>query len=257
MSVATGSFPGMGLSSSRATAAIAAHSLGFADAARGNLAAPVQHCPGWSVADLVWHLTEVHWFWGTIVEELLADPPEELRRPARPGEEELLDGFTSGAERLVRVLRGADQSAACWTWAGWRQDVAFVTRHQVQEAAVHHWDAGHARGLAVTVEADIAADSVDEFLHFSVASADDPDEPSTPPLDGTLAFGAGDTGDAWTLSDGPPGTAVVSPGARDGVPVLEAPASDLLLWLYQRVDLDTSAVPPDLLARFRGICFTD
>ena len=38
-------------------AAIAEHSTGFAVATRDNLAAPVEHCPGWSVADLVWHLT--------------------------------------------------------------------------------------------------------------------------------------------------------------------------------------------------------
>ena len=104
----------------------------------------------------------------------------------------------------------------------------------------------------------MAADSVDEFLHFSVASDDDPDEPTTPPLDGTLAFRATDTGDAWTLTDGArPGTARVTSGTTDGVPVLEATASDLILWLYKRTDLDTSAVPDDLLARFRAICFTD
>ena len=33
---------------------------------REHLERPVEHCPGWNVADLVWHLTEVHWFWSTI-----------------------------------------------------------------------------------------------------------------------------------------------------------------------------------------------
>ena len=253
----------MGLSVERCTSAIAEHSLGFADAARGRLDGTVEHCPGWSVADLVRHLTEVHWFWGTIVEELLPEPPDESRRPARPADDELVDGFAAGAVRLVRVLREADQSARCWTWAGWQQDVAFVTRHQVQEAVVHHWDAVHAANAAggsavdFVVSPDVAADSVDEFLHFSVASDDDPDEPTTPPLDGAIAFRATDTGDAWTLTDGRPGTAAVSSGVREGVPALQAPAGDLLLWLYQRIELDATAVPADLLARFRGICFTD
>jgi uncharacterized protein (TIGR03083 family) len=251
----------MGLSVERATSAIAEHSRGLAEAARGHLAEPVVHCPGWSVADLVWHVTEVHWFWGTIVEELRTEPPEEAARPPRPDDAELVHVFSSGAERLVRVLREADQSAGCWTWAGWQQDVAFVTRHQVQEAAVHHWDAAQAAGggpdADALIAADVAADSVDEFLHFSVASDDDPDEPTTPPLRGALSFRATDTGNAWTLTDGRPGTAVVTPGHRDGAPLVQAPASDLLLWLYRRVDLETSAVPSDLLARFRGICFTD
>ena len=247
----------MPLSLRRSLDAIAQHSRGLAEAARDNLDACVEHCPDWSVADLVWHVTEVHWFWGTIVEERLTAPPDQGRRPPRPDDTELVDAFQVRAVRLVEVLREADQSAHCWTWAGWQQDVAFVTRHQVQEAAVHHWDAVHAAGGGYAVEPRVAADSVDEFLHFSVASDDDPDEPTMPPFEATLAFHATDTGDAWTLTDGKPGTAQVSSGVSAGAPALEATAGDLLLWLYGRVDLDTCAVPHDVLARFRALCFTD
>jgi len=248
----------MTLSTFDCIAAITEHSAGFAEATRGNLDAPVEHCPEWSVADLVWHLTEVHWFWGTIVTELLDAPPAEGRRPARPVDAELLDTFLAGAERLVRALRDADQTAHAWTWASWQQDVAFVTRHQVQEAAVHHWDAVNAAGGSLEIAPDVAADSVDEFLHFSVASEDDPDDPPETALHGSLAFRAGDTGDAWTLTDGRrPGTARVDGGVAAGAPVLEAPAADLLLWLYQRKQLDTGEVPADLVDRFRAICFTD
>ena len=126
----------MTLSTFDCIAAITAHSAGFAEATRGsNLDARVEHCPDWSVADLVWHLTEVHWFWGTIVEEKLDAPPDEARRPERRPDAELVDAFVDGAARLVEVLRNADQSAHCWTWAPWQQDVAFVTRHQVQQWA--------------------------------------------------------------------------------------------------------------------------
>ncbi|MEP7091158.1 MAG: maleylpyruvate isomerase family mycothiol-dependent enzyme [Nocardioidaceae bacterium] len=248
----------MTLSTFDCIAAITEHSAGFAEATRGDLGAGVEHCPGWSVADLVQHLTEVHWFWGTIVEGRLQSPPEESSRPPRAEDSALVDAFSAAALHLVQVLRQADQAASCWTWAGWQQDVAFVTRHQVQEAAVHHWDAVHAGGGSWTMSPIVAADAVREFLHFSVASEDDPDEPVKPPLQGTLAFRATDTGDAWTLSDGArPGTGRVTTGVRDGAPVVEAPADHLLLWLYGRVPLDTSCVPDDLLARFRALCFTD
>jgi uncharacterized protein (TIGR03083 family) len=247
----------MTLTTFECIAAITGHSAGFAEAARGNLDAPVEHCPGWTVADLVWHLTEVHWFWGTIVEERLTAPPEESRRPARAHDDGLVEGFVAGAARLVEVLREADQSDHCWTWAGWRQDVAFVTRHQVQEAAVHHWDAVHAAGDALVVDPAVAADSVDEFLHFSVAAEEDPDDPPETRLDGRFTLRATDTGDSWALSDGSrPGTVHVEHGAADG-PVLEATAADLLLWLYARTDPEASAVPDDLLGRFRALCFTD
>jgi hypothetical protein len=40
-------------------------------------------------------------------------------------------------------------------------------------------------------------------------------------------------------------------------PVLEATAADLLLWLYGRVAIDTTAVPAELLTAFRGLTDTD
>src|SRR3954451_5142038 len=241
----------MGLSTFDCIAAITEHSAGFAEATRPHLAAKVEHCPGWSVADLVWHLTEVHWFWGTIVEERLAAPPEDSRRPPRPADEDLVDGFVRGAARLVQVLRQADQSASCWTWARQQQDVAFITRHQVQEAAVHHWDAVHAAGGDLLIEPGVAADSVDEFLTFSLPTEEDLEEAPSQPLGGTFVLRAVDTGDAWTVSDGDtPGTMRVSRGTTDA-PVLEGTASDLILWLYSRKDLEGGTVPADLLTRFR------
>jgi hypothetical protein len=163
----------------------------------------------------------------------------------------------SGAARLAAVLGEADQDDFCWTWAGWKQDVAFVTRHQVQEAAVHHWDAVHAAGDALVIAPAVAADSVDEFLAFSVASEEDPDDPPEGTLDGAFTLVAADTGDRWALSDGSrPGTVHVERGGTAG-PVIEASAADLLLWLYGRVEVDTSAVPPEALDRFRTRCFTD
>jgi uncharacterized protein (TIGR03083 family) len=185
----------MTLSTFDCIAAITAHSAGFAEATRDNLEARVEHCPDWSVADLVWHLTEVHWFWATIVAETPDAPPDQARRPARRPDDELVDAFVAGAAHLVEVLRGADQSASCWTWAPWQQDVAFVTRHQVQEAAVHHWDAVNAAGDSLVIDPAVAADSVDEFLHFSVPS----------------------TG-RWSCGPPTPGTPGPSPTATDPVP---------------------------------------
>ena len=247
----------MTLSTFECIASITEHSAGFAQAARVDLGGRVEHCPEWSVADLVWHLTEVHWFWATIAEERPGSPPEEFRRPPRGSDDELVDDFVAGAARLVQVLRDADQNASCWTWAPSQQDVAFITRHQVQETAVHHWDAVHAAGGSLIIEDDVAVDAVEEFLTFSVSSDADPADPPQPPLDGRLGLRAVGTDAAWTLTDGrTPGTVALERGAAD-VLTVEATASDLLLWLYGRTEVDESAVDADLLARFRGLCFTD
>ena len=241
--------------------AIRRHSEGFAQAAEGNLYAAVEHCPEWSVADLVWHLTEVHWFWATIVVEHLDAPPGESRRPSRASDDGLVATFRAGARRLADVLAAANPSAHVWTWAPAQQDVAFVARHQVQEAAVHHWDARHAAGGDLQIEPQVAGDAVDEFLAFSVSTDADPTDPADPPrpaLDGSFVLRCTDVDAAWTVTDGEAaGTVACRRGATPGVPELAASASSLLLWLYRRVPLDPGAVPTAVLERFRRLSSTD
>ena len=101
----------MPLTQQECTAAIAEHSAGFADAATGNLDADIEFCPGWTVRDAVHHLTRVHWFWATIVEEGLTERPDHLEEPEKAGDETVVEVFRSGAARLVRVLGAADPAA--------------------------------------------------------------------------------------------------------------------------------------------------
>jgi uncharacterized protein (TIGR03083 family) len=250
----------MTLSTQECLAAISRYADELATAARGHLDAPVEHCPGWDVAELVRHVQQVHWFWTVIAEELPTEPPDPEQRPDRPEElsgDALLAAYEAGARRMVEVLGAADQAAACWTWAE-QQDVAFITRHQVQEAAVHAWDAVHAAGGELAIDPRHAADAVDEFLTFSLATAADAAEEELPALAGRFGLRADDTGDGWTITDGEvPGAVEASYGAPDDAPVLTAPAADLLLWLYRRRELPLGDVPADLVARFREDAFTD
>ena len=43
-----------------------------ADGADATLGVP--SCPDWTIADLVWHLAEVHWFWATVIEMKAENP---------------------------------------------------------------------------------------------------------------------------------------------------------------------------------------
>lgn len=234
----------MPLSQVAFTDAIVRHSRGIAAAAKPYLAERVEHCPGWTVADLVWHVTEVHWFWATIAGETLSAPPEESRRPKRPSDGELVPTFEAGAQRLVDVLVDAKPEAECWTWAPGHQNVGFVIRHQVQEALVHHWDACHSAGRPWSVPPEVAADCVDEFLEVSVSGR----------LGGRFVIHSVDTGEAWTLSDGSEGLEIErSVGAPP--PKLRASSADLLLWLYRRIELGYDG-PPELDTRFRELCTT-
>lgn len=247
----------MPLDTDACLAAIERHSGGFAEAAGRKLSAPVPSCPGWDVAELVRHLTRVHWFWTTIAEERLAEPPDEERGPQPAEPDGLLRAFRAGADQLVSVLRDADQSAPVWTWAPQQRDIGFITRHQVQEAAVHHWDAANATGAAWSMEPAAAADAVDEFLAFSVANEAYPADPPRG-LDGSFAIRCTDVDAGWTVRDGSaPGTLTVTAGAARDMPLLQAPAADLLLWLYKRGEVIAGRVPADLLERFQSLMYTD
>lgn len=222
--------------------AIRRHSLGLATAAKHSLGQPVQHCPGWSVADLVWHVANVHWFWGTIVRDKLSAPPEESRRPARPADGELVAHFEAGVKDFVNVLRDAKPKTKIWTWAGKEhQNVAWVIRHQVQEALVHQWDACRSSGRPWATVPDVAADAIDHFLGVALDGE----------LGGEFVLHSTDTGDSWAVSDGRKGLEVThAMGARP--PKLAGSSAGLLLWLYRRIDLGYDG-DPKLRDRFREL----
>jgi uncharacterized protein (TIGR03083 family) len=243
----------MSLSTDACLAAITRHSNGFAEAVRGNLDAKVEHCPDWDVADLVWHLTEVHWFWRTIAGERLAAPPRS-GRPARAERDGLVAAFESGARQLVEVLGAADQSAPVWTWFPGRQDIGFITRHQVQEAAVHHFDAANAAGRPWSIDVEVAADCVEEFLTCSLADAEDVERLGRS-LSGPVVLTATDTGQSWTVTQAEPTAELLWRPGADGPATVAGTTADLLLWIYGRVQLPTDQA--ERVAEFRGLSSTD
>jgi uncharacterized protein (TIGR03083 family) len=229
------------MTSDQYLAAIAADSQGFADAAAAvDLRTAVPACPGWDVGDLVWHLLGVHHFWATIAAERL-QAPDEVDEPERPGDDEIVEVFRRGAERLVDVLRAADPATPVWTWAP-QKDVAFIARHQAQETAVHRWDAEAAAGRSYSIDPEIAADSIDEFLEMSAPSAND----DAAALGGTVHLHCTDTPGEWFIqptADGA-GLHVTAEHAKGDV-ALRGTASDLLLALYRRQPIDTVDVIGD------------
>lgn len=157
-------------------ARIAAESVAIADAAEGNLVAPVPTCPEWTVADLVWHLVEVQRFWGAIVAGRLQDPAQVVRLP-RPADGLLVEELRACSASLVDALRGAAPEEPVWTWAS-RRDAGFVVRHQVHEAAVHRYDAERSAGREHTLDPVVATDGVEEYLTHVTAGARRPTSPS-------------------------------------------------------------------------------
>ncbi|MEV0280108.1 maleylpyruvate isomerase family mycothiol-dependent enzyme [Streptomyces sp. NPDC050610] len=156
--------------------------LAFEAAARkaaGTGASPlVRACPGWSVADLVLHLGQVHRLIICVIDERLKQLPDTSdlavfevpvgaedwpmpenapNRAAPPTS--LLDWFAEGAATLESLFSSRDPGEEVWTWAP-EQTTGFWLRMQTIEAAVHRWDAESASGTAQPVDAGLAADAI-------------------------------------------------------------------------------------------------
>src|SRR3954451_19221558 len=204
---------------------------GLAEAAAGNLGATVPGCPGWSVADLAWHLLEVQYFWSWVVDGR-RQGTDGYAEPPRPPDAELPDALRAGVGRLVEVLRAADPGAPVFTWAS-RKDAGCVVRHQVQEAAVHHWDAASAAGRDIALDAAAATDGVEEFLRYSSPFR----VRDAAPVGGPLVLIATDSGFGWTVEEDGDGTARwrrETSWTPPGAAVLRALAGRLLLFLDRR-----------------------
>jgi uncharacterized protein (TIGR03083 family) len=240
------------LSTERAIEAIRGNGLALADAAGANFDATIEACPGWDVADLVWHIRRVHYFWGSMVEGLF-DHPDRVPEIGRPADQrQLLADYRAGVERMVDILERADQTAPVWTWSH-QKDVAFVTRHQVQEAAVHRWDAEMAAGRRTAIEADVAADSVDEFLEHSTPGF----YQDAALLSGSVHLHALDTEGEWTVVEGEYRVLSITKRHAPADASLSATASDLLLVLYRRIGIDPGQVGGDGAVLNRLVARTD
>ena len=218
--------------------------------------APVPSCPDWTIADLVWHFGEVHWFWTSDIELRATDPDQiEAAKPDRPGTyPELLAFGRAQADRMLAVLEATPDDIAVWTWALQEADhtVGFIRRHQVQEAAVHRWDMElAATGEPAAIDPAVAVDSIDEVLAITLPWGVRDDKPLT----GSVHIHCTDPsveGDGeWVVhADGR-----VEAIHAKGDAAIRGSASDVLLALYSRVPVDQldlvgdTALAHELVAR--------
>jgi uncharacterized protein (TIGR03083 family) len=165
--------------------------------------ARVPTCPDWNADDLLWHLAEVQWFWGTIVREGVDADASEALKPARPDTRPALMAFyLTASGDLGKALGGASPQTPAWTWSDDRT-VGFIIRRQAHEALIHRVDAeltaGQRRSLMDPV---LSADGVDEVLRI-MYGGDPPTWGSfTADAASTLRIQAIDTSDSWHVTLG-------------------------------------------------------
>lgn len=209
---------------------------------------PVESCPGWSVADLLYHVGEVHRFWASIVGELRTDV-DDLAMPPRPPDDQLMAWYQDGLDHVCTVLASADPASGCWTWAP-QKDVAFVQRRMAQETAVHRWDGQRAAGAAEPIVHELAVDGIDEFADVMYGARP---SAANEAVAGTVHVHCTDGPGEW-LFEPADRKYRVTRGHIKGDAALRGSASDLLLALWRRVPLEQLDVVGDaeVARRFLG-----
>lgn len=206
----------------------------------------VPTCPDWSTDDLLWHLAEVQWFWGTIVADDIADP-ETLNHPGRPqGHDALLTAFDGASAALQATLRTTAPDEPRWMWAVDEalHTAGYIRRRQAHEALIHRVDAELTAGHEVSpIDAVFAADGVDEVVDV-MYGRDHPLVTFVPTDGSVLGLVATDVDRRWVLQLGRE-TATIDGEELDDANFRPAPsataiatisgtAADLDLWLWNR-----------------------
>lgn len=208
-----------------------------------DLDARVPSCPDWSLRDLVAHLGAVHRFWTAAVRAAddSARPAPEAVGDAEP-HGDLLDWSAGSARMLLAALGEAGPDSPCWTWwaeSGAPMTAGAVARHQAQEAAVHAWDAQKTIGKPEPIPASVAVDAVAEFLEVTLGS-----QGAWPHRPARITFSAIE-GPSWTVDVTPSGSRLDPPASGEPVATVHGSASDILLVLFGRLDLDRVRVDGD------------
>ena len=208
--------------------------------ADADLDLPVPTCPGWTLRDLVEHVSGANRWVSTCVSAGLT-AQERTLPPGPTARTELLEWAQGSLDELQAVLSATPPEDLVWTPIRGALGSVWWRRKAALEVAIHRADAERALGLGPeTIDPRLALAGVDEyaeeFLPLMLLAVAEP-----PPVTAVL-LSPNDTDDSRTVSlipagdDRDPGAATV---------VLEASASELLLWMWNRVPEGTLSVRGD------------
>jgi uncharacterized protein (TIGR03083 family) len=215
----------------------------LADVAPGRLDVSVPSCPGWTMADLVFHLAGVQASWTAIGS---GRPLDEIESVTRPPDDELVEWYRAGVDATVARLAQQDPATERWNWSGRNQTAGWIQRRMAQESAMHSWDGLVAAGQPEAIPMVVAIDGIDEFLDVFVGACADR---LTGPVE-TVHVHVTDGDGEWLLTEGAGSSSLERTHAKGDVAV-RGPASDLLLTLWSRPPADPVDVIGDagVLAR--------
>ncbi len=190
------------------------------------LAAAVPTCPGWTVDDLLVHVASEAY--ARIVRSHSTERPDASVFSAIPPPGDRFQRARDFGHDLADALEETPEDTPVWTFAG-PGTAAYWARRGAHEMVIHRCDAEIANGSLGPIDADLAADGVDEFFDLArdrLASR----------LTGhgeTLHFHCTDRDVEWLATLTPKGLALRPEHAKGDVAV-RAPADVMMLLLWHR-----------------------
>jgi uncharacterized protein (TIGR03083 family) len=239
------------LSADRYFAEIEAGTAGLAEIlAEHDQSLPIPTCPEWTLRQLVTHVGRAH-RWAAEITRTRSDAPIPFRavpdgklpddRAEQPA------WLRAGAARIVDAVREAG-SDLVWSFTG-PAPASFWIRRMAHETLVHRADAQIAAGAEPepVIEAELAADAIDEWLTLLTAGILGNADHSTKALPAGTALhlhatddGLGGRGE-WMIRHDASGL-TAEPGHDKGDAALTGPAVSLLLVLMRRRPASDPAV---------------
>jgi uncharacterized protein (TIGR03083 family) len=210
----------------------------LAEAAARDLSARVPSCPEWDVTELVLHTSEVHRHKAATIRAGRVPWDKREEGPTDPAK--VIEWYRAGLDDLHDLLSTTDENQPAWTW-GTGDTVGWWLRRMAQETAVHRWDAENATGQATPIDAELAADGIDEFLGEFVPG----EELKWTGAAGTIHLHCTDVEGEWTVSLTPVEVPTYETGHSKGDAAVRGAANDLLLLVWRRVEPSTVEVLGD------------
>lgn len=183
------------------------------------------------VGELVRHTGRVFRHKAAVVRRGGIAPPEDIEPEEGPAGEAVLEWYRASLNRLLEALAAKDPNEPAWSWAGDHR-VAFWNRRMAQEAAVHRWDAENAVGDPGPIDAELAADGIDEFLGAFIPGDEIPYEGKS----GTVHLHCTDVPGEWTVTLEEGSIPTYATGHSKGDAAVRGPAEDLLLFVWRRIE---------------------
>lgn len=215
----------------------------------------VPSCPGWDVAEVVWHVAVVYEHKARVIaDNAWPDPwpPSDF-----DGREEI--GFLRDAKAdLMRTFADHSSDEETTTFSPDDNTVAFWIRRMAHEVAVHRYDAELAHQDPTPIAEDLALDGVDENLHVMLAGPWWDGRVETEyPVEATVAIEAGDR--RWLCDVQRSSVTVADDSELSADLTIAGDPQEMFLWLWGRGEDAsvgfTGGESPDadsLAAQFRG-----